>query len=117
MKHISDSELAELLFGEAGADLQARWAEHQSRCPACHARFNAWRGARASMDRWPAAPSRARVFGRSSVGAWAAAAVLMLGLGLAGGWWVRGQGNQRDISRVRQELQADWDLKLAQARA
>src|SRR5436853_7401765 len=87
MKHPRREEWVPFIFGEAEAEQQAQLEEHLKQCEECSTEVGRWRSSLQRMDAWqlpPRVPQRRRAI-RFQPAAWAAAAVLVLALGIAAG--------------------------------
>jgi DNA repair exonuclease SbcCD ATPase subunit len=87
MKHPRREEWVPFVFGEAEPEQRQQLEEHLKQCADCSAEISQWQKSLRRMDAWQVPPrQKVRRSGAQPL-AWAAAAVLMLGIGLAAGQW------------------------------
>src|SRR5262245_22895103 len=92
MNHPTSEQWMSYLYGELRADERAPLAAHLRNCPVCAAHVNGWQSAARDLDAWqirargtePSVNQARRHFARPLV-QWAAAALILLGAGLAFG--------------------------------
>lgn len=108
--HPAPEEWMSYLYGEAHPQNKARLEEHLHACRACAARVAEWRGAMGQMDAWqlPARPARAAFL--QPLVKWAAAAMLVLGLGYA--WGHLASPASADVQALRTVLEPILRQKL-----
>lgn len=89
LNHPTDEEWMEWLYGELTPDKQAALKTHLAHCNQCEARLSRWRDAVKTLDDWqfiPAARERSRRTWPAALAGltrnWAAAAILLIGVGL-----------------------------------
>ena len=127
MNHPQREEWVPFIFDEAPQDTQKRLRDHLKVCPTCAQEVAGWRRSLRRLDGWllPDAPAKAqerahaRVFVQP-VFKWAIAAMIVLGLGFAGGS-LSSSGKTADMralieAAVSSRLQAQMDAALTQAR-
>ena len=105
MNHPSHEEWMAYLYNEAPQ--AERLSAHLSGCPECKEQVAAWRAARSGLDAWPLNPARGRVASQRPWTRirWAAAAVLLLGVGL-------GIGRLSSAPVTAERLRADLEPRL-----
>ena len=107
MKHPRREEWVPFIFGEAGVQQREQLEEHLKQCAECSAEITRWRGSLRKMDSWQLPPRAIRGrFSRKPL-AWAAAAVLMLGVGLCAAQWgayTAKASLRSDLSRLEMEI-------------
>jgi hypothetical protein len=118
MKHPTADEWMSFLYGESSATERSRLSAHLTHCPECRAQAEGWRGAMQALDEWRLpVPGRARALWLGPV-KWAAAAALILGLGVA-----LGRFTSPALAEARQwkaglerDMQQQFQLARAQLR-
>ena len=110
MKHPKPEDWMTFLYNDGDSSQRAALRAHLQSCEECAGHVKIWRDSMQALDEWPA-PSR----GRSAVRIqpalkWAAAAVLMIGLGFAIGQ--RAQPASVDVAALKAELARDFDARL-----
>ncbi|MEW6307312.1 MAG: zf-HC2 domain-containing protein [Verrucomicrobiota bacterium] len=112
MKHPERDEWIPFLYGEASADTRRRLEEHLQNCPECAREIAAWQRATARLGNWqlkqPAKPAVTRAPARLLK--WAAAAVVVLGLGVAIG---RSSAPRVDTQALRAEIEPSVRAAIA----
>src|SRR5438093_10084405 len=85
MTHPNSEEWMSYLYGEVSTGEKSRLSAHLAGCAECSAKVSAWRGGMKSLDEWrlPAAGRARRPW--QPMLKWAAAAAIVLGLGVAMG--------------------------------
>lgn len=107
MKHPRREEWVPFVFGEAEPEQRQQLEEHLGHCPECSAEIAKWRNGLRRMDAWQLPPRpKVRRSAAAQPLAWAAAAVLMLGIGLASAQWgVHAARSSMRVEMNRLELQ------------
>src|SRR3954452_9214013 len=85
MKHPRREEWVPFVFGEAEAEQREQLEAHLKECEQCCGEIAKWQGSLRELDTWQLPPRQTRPRIASRPIAWAAAAVLMLGVGMAAG--------------------------------
>jgi hypothetical protein len=107
MKHPNRDEWMSYLYDESSETERTRMAAHLLECAECRTQVEEWTVVRQQLDSWRIdarkirGAGRDRVMPRVRVWKWAAAAVLMLGLGFTLGRMV---STAADTEKVRQQL-------------
>jgi hypothetical protein len=70
------------LYGESAAPRRRELGAHLAHCPACSAQVKAWQASRHELDEWVLPASRPAARAWLPVMRWAAAAALLLGVGV-----------------------------------
>lgn len=113
MGHPAETDWMEWLYGESPAGDHQRLQAHLETCAQCQERVARWQAVMQQLNTavlpkaqpfWPRALPLAR---------WAAAAVLVLGLGIWIGRW--SNDPSRQFAAWRQQLQAEWRQEMRQA--
>jgi hypothetical protein len=102
MNHPEREELVQYLYGEIRPDLRRQLDGHLQGCADCREELQAWKRSLHRMDSWklPRTTPLLEVF--APFLKWAAAAVLVLGLGFGVGRLTAGQA---DVEKVRAQLE------------
>lgn len=111
--HPTPEDWMSFLYGE---DVPARHIEldaHLRDCAQCRQQVQQWRGSMSALDTWSVPQARRRVFARPAV-QWAAAAAIVLGLGIALGRM--SSSAAPDLAQLKAELRTEMDAKLTAAR-
>lgn len=87
MKHPTETEWIDYLYGETAPEDRNRLRQHLEACPGCQAQTSAWRGTMQNLDAWKLDPApRRRTFPAwTPAWKWAAAACLLLTTAFAAG--------------------------------
>jgi len=110
--HPAPEQWADYLYNELAPEVRASLDKHMSGCAACQRQFAEWRETMTALDAWKVRP-RARPFEvLVTYARWAAAAVLVLGLGWVGGRLAAPE--IPDVLRLRAEVRADLEAELRQ---
>jgi hypothetical protein len=107
MKHPRREEWVPFVFGEAEAEQRQQLEEHLKQCQECSAEIARWQHSLGRLDAWKVPPRQKMRRGAVQPLAWAAAAVLMLGIGLAAGQWgahAARSGMRAEISRLEGQM-------------
>src|SRR5438552_13711 len=105
MTHPNSQEWMSFLYDEVSADELSRLRAHLAGCAECSARIKAWRGGMKSLDEWrlPATGRTRRPWQPRF--RWAAAAAILLGLGLAIGRFT--SPSSGDLRGLQARLEGD----------
>lgn len=87
MKHPRREEWVPFVFGEAEPEQRQQLEEHLKQCQECSEEIARWRNSLRQMDAWRLPPRKPVGRATAQPLAWAAAAVVMLGVGMAAGQW------------------------------
>lgn len=101
------------LYGEDSPARHAELGAHLQSCADCRRQVQTWRGSMAALDTW-AAPKPQRRWAPAPAVRWAAAAVVVLGLGIGMGRMT--SPAQPDINQLAATLRTEMETKLASAR-
>jgi hypothetical protein len=102
MKHPTDDEWMSYLFNELESGARTNLTGHLHGCPECKVKIHDWQAARTSLDAWRLPLRRTRSWFAQPLLKWAAAAVVMLGIGFSIG---RLTSATVDIARVRAAIE------------
>ncbi len=111
MKHPAPEEWMAWLYGEVTAGERKSLTHHLDHCAECRAQVAAWRGTMSVLDEMPAPVERKRI--PAIPLQWAAAAALLLVLGIAVGGLVFSSRSSRLDAAMQQRV----DQQVAAARA
>jgi len=105
MKHPSEETWMEYLYGEVSVEGRRELEQHLTECAECKLRLDEWQKTRRMLDTWknPAA-SLPKAVPRRKYWWQAAAAVILLGVGIGIGWW---GGRHGDLEVLRVQVQSD----------
>jgi hypothetical protein len=110
MDHPSPEQWMEYLYEESEGGARRELSQHLESCAACQAKIAGWRGAMRELDRWrvesAVSPSRT-LYG---ILRWAAAALLLLGMGYLVGRVSRTA--PPDMGKLRREVAAEVRTSL-----
>jgi hypothetical protein len=113
MNHPTREELTLHLLGEAPEEVRRRVGDHLNSCPGCAAQAAAWRGALRRLDAWRLRPPARMSVASAAFGLpfvrLAAAAVLVLGVGVALG---RVFAPAADLDGVRRAVAAEVSAEV-----
>jgi hypothetical protein len=82
MNHPTREQWMSYLYDELSAEEHSSLAAHLAVCPDCKSRLSDWRSARRSLDAWQLPLRPARVALQRPLLRWAAAAALIIGIGV-----------------------------------
>src|SRR5712671_623010 len=82
LSHPDAAEWMAFLYGESAAPRRRELGAHLAGCTACSAQVKAWRGSLRDLDEWRLPVSRRAVRPWLPVLRWAAAAAVVLGVGV-----------------------------------
>jgi hypothetical protein len=122
MKHPTPEEWMEYLYQETPSPARTVLTQHLRECESCRAQMTAWRGVGQALHEWKVAPQRSARWSEQTWLKWAAAAVIVLGLGLLSGRVMNpGRTDLKALQaelrqQLRAELQADWQAAFQAAR-
>jgi len=111
--HPNAEEWMSFLYGEAAPARHAELDAHLQDCAACREQVGTWRGSMAALDAWPLRPPAPRTFAQPAL-RWAAAAVVVLGLGFGLGRVTHSSAT--DVKQLQATLRSEMDARLATAR-
>jgi hypothetical protein len=114
MNHPAHEDWMSFLYGEDSPERHAQLETHSRTCPECAARVNAWRRSANALDEWTLPEARTGQASARPGWKWAAAAALVLGLGVALGRFALPGGS--DAEALRASLMREFDQKVASAR-
>src|SRR5688500_5415405 len=103
MKHPTAEELVSWLYGEASGRAKRQLQAHVDECAECRAQVDLWRATSDALDELPAPVTRRRWAPVTLPVQWAAAAAVLLALGIA----VARLAFPTDETKLRAALQAD----------
>jgi hypothetical protein len=113
MNHPKNEEWVPYLFGDVGPKEERMLAEHLQQCDACREEVGAWQRSLHRLDAWrlPSRPGSKRQATLVPLLKWAAAAVLVLGIGFGIGRWSSPAVN---VEQVRQAIEPQLREQLGQ---
>src|SRR5947209_16671579 len=113
MKHPHREEWVPYVFGESDPETTKQLAEHLRACPGCAGELEGWRRSLHRLDDWAAPrPTRRRsLLVLRPVLNLAAAALVILGMGVGLGRWLIVPAVRQ---QVRQELATEWQTRFDQ---
>lgn len=114
MTHPTHEDWMSFLYGEDSPERHGELEAHLRGCSACAIRMDSWRTSAKALDDW-ALPAARRVVVRGMAWKWAAAAALVLGVGITIGRLAFPHG--ADAAALRASLAQEFDQKIASARA
>jgi hypothetical protein len=114
MKHPTSERWMSFLYGESAPQERLELESHLQTCAECQSRLNTWRGSMTALDAWtvPQAPRRARPWPLLK---WAAAAAVVLGLGV--GLGRLSFASSTEFKNLAATLRQDFDQRSAATRA
>jgi anti-sigma factor RsiW len=114
MTHPSPEQLVSFLYGEVTPQERSELRAHLQACVACQAQLQTWRGTAKTLDDWPLPQGASRRSWRPVL-QWAAAAVIVLGLGFGAGrlTWP----GPADVTALRASLESEFQRRIETARA
>lgn len=113
--HPSPSQWLGWLYDECPRREQARLERHLEACAECRGRVNRWRAVMRDLNIGALPKSQPTLTGWMPALKWAAAALLVLGIGFGLGWLVHSP--DREFAAWRRQLQAEWRADFRQAAA
>ena len=119
MKHPSRDQWAPFVLGESSPENAQTLNQHLSECAECRKQIDAWRRTLNRLDAWEVVPPRRKRFAMGGILQWAAAAAVVLSVGVALGrsWSVSGESAsslQASIkASLERELQAQVQARVA----
>lgn len=114
-EHPSQGQWVEWLYGECGRREHAKLEVHLAQCGECRSQVERWQSVMQTLNTGVLPKPQAAWPVLSPLFKWAAAAVLVLGLGFTLGRWT--SHSERQLAAMRQQLQAEWKNELRQTQA
>jgi electron transfer flavoprotein alpha subunit len=118
MNHPTNDNWVSYLYDEATAEQRANLTAHLRACPECRAKVDEWQSARKGLDAWRVRTARrtARAADRGAglvqpLLKWAAAAVIMVGMGFIAGRLAQASV---DVEKVRAAIEPELRQQLRQ---
>lgn len=111
--HPSSEEWMSFLYGETAPVRHTELHAHLQQCAACREQVGTWRGSMTALDAWPLPRPVTRTFAQPAL-RWAAAAVVVLGLGFGIGRITN--SSVTDVKQLQASLRSEMDARLAGAR-
>lgn len=111
--HPSSEEWMSFLYGESAPDRHAELHAHLQQCAVCRAQVNTWRGSMSALDAWKEVQPARRVVARPAI-RWAAAAIVVLGIGFGVGRVTMAPAP--DMPQMQAAFRAEMDARLGAAR-
>ena len=109
MNHPSREEWMSYLYDELNADQSANLQAHLHTCPDCKSKVNEWQAARSGLDEWRVPKRRGRVVLAQPMVKWAAAAAIVLSIGVGIG---RLTSAPLDVQQVRAAIEPEMRQEL-----
>ena len=109
MNHPSREEWMSYLYDELNADQSANLKAHLHTCPDCKSKVNEWQAARSGLDEWRVPKKRGRVLLAQPMVKWAAAAAIVLSIGVGIG---RLTSAPPDVQQVRAAIEPELRQEL-----
>ena len=109
MNHPSREEWMSYLYDELNADQSANLKAHLHTCPDCKSKVNEWQAARSGLDEWRVPKRRGRVVLAQPMVKWAAAAAIVLSIGVGIG---RLTSAPPDVQQVRAAIEPEMRQEL-----
>ena len=109
MNHPSREEWMSYLYDELNADQSANLKAHLHTCPDCKSKVNEWQAARSGLDEWRVPKKRGRVLLAQPMVKWAAAAAIVLSIGVGIG---RLTSAPPDVQQVRAAIEPEMRQEL-----
>jgi hypothetical protein len=111
MNHPEREEWVPFVFGEAEPENHRRLQQHLQTCSECRGRLELWRSTLHRLDAWrlPSPAPRHKVF--APLLKWAAAAVVMVGVGFGVG---RSMASTANLGRIRAAIEPELRQQLRQ---
>ena len=109
MNHPSREEWMSYLYDELNADQSANLKAHLHTCPDCKSKVNEWQTARSGLDEWRVPKRRGRVVLAQPMVKWAAAAAIVLSIGVGIG---RLTSAPLDVQQVRAAIEPEMRQEL-----
>jgi hypothetical protein len=110
MKHPSSEELVSWVYGEGTPQAKKQLSTHVSECAQCREQVETWQGTMKTLDELPAPAARRRV--AMAPVQWAAAAALLVGLGIVLGRFAF----STDEAKLRAAMQNEMRQQVAAMR-
>ncbi|MHC5033604.1 MAG: anti-sigma factor family protein [Planctomycetota bacterium] len=102
MSHPTSEEWMEYLYGELAGEARSALAAHLQECGECQEQVESWRGVMTQLDAWQIPQGRRRAPAMRGLVRLAAAAVVLLGLGIVVG---RLSAPSLDVASLRADLE------------
>ena len=109
MNHPTREEWMSYLYDELNADQSANLKAHLHTCPDCKSKVNEWQAARSGLDEWRVPKRRGRVVLAQPMVKWAAAAAIVLSIGVGIG---RLTSAPPDVQQVRAAIEPEMRQEL-----
>jgi hypothetical protein len=115
MKHPED--LISFLYNEVSDERKMELASHLETCAECRARVAEWQKVKEDLTAWKLPSARRKPFAFAAGAKWAAAAVLMVGIGFGLGRFNASDADAKTLrAEIEAKLQASFQEQLAAAR-
>jgi len=112
VSHPAQEEWMAWLYGELSRGNQAKLTAHLKQCPECEARVGRWREAMGLLDEWEIAPHSLRRVASPPILKWAAAAAVILALGVGFGTGRLFSTGPRNSAALRKEIQREVSVEF-----
>ena len=114
MNHPEPKDWIPYLYKEAPAEEQRRLRAHLENCSECSAQFESWQRSLRGLDAWKLPRSKPAFQIAFPAIKWAAAAVMVLAVFVAGRLSARGTDPERVRARIEPEIRQQLKQELAQ---
>jgi hypothetical protein len=111
MNHPKREDWVQYLYGEIKPDLRRQLNEHLQSCAECGEELQNWKRSLQRLDAWKLPRTSARLDAVTPFLKWAAAALLVLGLGFGFG---RLTARQADLAKVRAQVEPGLRREFAE---
>ena len=111
MNHPKREDWVPYLYGEAKPDLRRQLSEHLEGCAECREELQNWKHSLQRLDAWKLPRTNTRLNAFTPFLKWAAAALLVLGLGFGFG---RLTARQADLEQVRARIEPEIRREFAE---
>jgi hypothetical protein len=112
--HPTKDQWSAFLYGELTSDTHAALEQHLAGCAACRQQVEEWRATMAALDAWRLPVRRTAARSAQPLLKWAAAAAILLGVGLVAG---RLSAPRVNPDQIRSEMQRQFRTELQSATA
>jgi hypothetical protein len=111
MNHPKPEDWVQYLYGEIKPDLRRQLNQHLQSCAECGEELQSWKRSLHRLDAWKLPRMSPRLYAVAPFLKWAAAALLVLGLGFGFG---RLTARQADVAKVRAQVEPQLRREFAE---